>query len=68
MHRNRLTAALSSWAAVCTTLAGSGTGVYRGISGSFTVTATLDEIEAKPCEPDNGFVWQAVVFAGPGLV
>jgi hypothetical protein len=49
-------------------VAGSGTGVYRGISGSFTVTATLDEIEAKPCEPDNGFVWQAVVFAGPGRV
>lgn len=49
-------------------VAGSGTGVYRGISGSFTVTATLDEIEAKPCEPDNGFLWQAVVYAGSGMI
>jgi hypothetical protein len=49
-------------------VAGSGTGAYQSISGSFTVTATLNEIEAKPCEPDNAFVWQAIVFAGPGTI
>jgi hypothetical protein len=49
-------------------VSGSGTGAYWGIRGSFTLTATLDEVEAKPCEPDRGFAWQAVVFAGPGII
>lgn len=47
---------------------GSGTGAYQGISGSFTMKATLEEVEAKPCQPDNAFVWQAIVFAGPGTI
>ena len=48
---------------------GSGTGSYQGISGTFTVTATLDEAEKKPCQPaPGGFAWQVITFAGPGTV
>jgi hypothetical protein len=32
-------------------VAGSGTGAYRGIRGSFPVTITLNEVEAQPCQP-----------------
>jgi hypothetical protein len=49
-------------------VAGSGTGAYRGISGSFSVTATLHEVEAAPCPHSNAFRWQAIVASGPGIV
>src|SRR5215472_5643146 len=35
-------------------VAGSGTGAYRGIRGSFPVTLTLNEVEASPCQPSPG--------------
>ena len=49
-------------------VAGSGTGAYRGISGSFSVTATLHEVEATPCPLSNAFRWQAIIASGPGTV
>jgi hypothetical protein len=49
-------------------VAGSGTGAYRGISGSFSVTATLHEVEATPCQHANAFLWQAIIVSGPGTV
>jgi hypothetical protein len=47
---------------------GSGTGAYRGISGSFTMTGTLNEVEARPCHPAAAFLWQIITLAGPGTV
>ena len=49
-------------------VAGSGTGAYRGISGSFQVTITADEVEKKPCQPAAEFQWQVIVMAGHGTV
>lgn len=49
-------------------VAGSGTGSYRGISGSFTVTLTLHEVEAKPCHPTSMFLSQILLLAGAGTV
>jgi hypothetical protein len=49
-------------------VAGSGTGAYRGISGSFRLTMTGDEVEKKPCQPAAGFQWQVIVLAGHGTV
>lgn len=49
-------------------VAGSGTGSYRGITGSFQVTITADEVEKKPCQPAAGFQWQVIVLAGHGTV
>jgi hypothetical protein len=47
---------------------GSGTGAYRGISGSFTMTGTLNEVEARPCHPAAAFLWQIITLAGSGTV
>jgi hypothetical protein len=48
---------------------GSGTGAYRGISGSFPVTVTLNEVEQKPCQPSpGGFAAQLITVAGSGTV
>ena len=49
-------------------VAGSGTGAYRGIGGSFSVTATLHEVEAAPCSHASAFRWQAIIASGPGSV
>ena len=43
-------------------VAGSGKGAYRGISGSFPVTITLNEAEATPC-PGGGFRAQLITVA-----
>jgi hypothetical protein len=48
---------------------GSGTGAYRGISGGFTLTATVDEIDAKSgCTATGAFIAQVIVITGPGSV
>jgi hypothetical protein len=48
---------------------GSGTGAYRGIAGNFTLTATIDEIDAKSgCTATGAFVAQVIVITGPGTV
>lgn len=53
-------------------VAGSGTGAYKGIGGSFTLTATLDEVDkagaAQPCNGGGAFLSQAIVVTGPGSV
>jgi hypothetical protein len=47
---------------------GSGTGAYRGITGSFSVTITGDEVAARPCRAQAPFLWQVIVVAGQGSV
>jgi hypothetical protein len=50
-------------------VAGSGTGAYRGIRGSFPVTFTLNEVEARPCQPSPGvFHAQLITVAGSGTI
>jgi hypothetical protein len=50
-------------------VAGSGTGSYRGIGGSFTVTGTIDEVDAKPvCDGTSKFLSQVILLAGSGTV
>jgi hypothetical protein len=54
--------------AVTPIVAGSGTGSYRGISGSFRLTITADEVEKKPCQPAASFQWQVLLLAGHGTI
>jgi hypothetical protein len=50
-------------------VAGSGTGAYRGIRGAFPVTLTLNEVEARPCQPSPGaFRAQLIMLSGSGTV
>jgi hypothetical protein len=52
-------------------VAGSGTGAYKGISGSFTLTITGNEVDAKPgCQPFSGsaLLAQTIFIAGSGTV
>jgi hypothetical protein len=50
-------------------VAGSGTGSYRGISGSFTMTVTIDEVDVKPvCNGTSKFLSQVILLAGAGSV
>jgi hypothetical protein len=50
-------------------VAGSGTGAYRGIRGNFSVTLTLNEVEARPCQPSPGALRaQLITMAGSGTV
>lgn len=50
-------------------VAGSGTGAYRGIRGGFRVTLTLNEVEARPCQPSPGaFRAQLITVAGSGTI
>ena len=50
-------------------VAGSGTGSYRGLSGTFTVTATIDEIDVKPvCDGTSPFRAQVIFMVGAGTV
>jgi hypothetical protein len=51
-------------------VAGSGTGIYKGITGGFMLTIAVNEVGIQPCQP-----WQAhtvaaehVLIAGPGTV
>jgi hypothetical protein len=47
-------------------VAGSGTGAYHGITRSFSVRVTGDEVEAKPYSAQSQFRWQVIVMAGHG--
>jgi hypothetical protein len=50
-------------------VAGSGTGGYHRIRGSFPVTLTLNEVEARPCQPSPGaFRAQLITLAGWGTI
>ncbi|HET7014973.1 MAG TPA: hypothetical protein VFI65_13745 [Streptosporangiaceae bacterium] len=50
-------------------VAGSGTGLYKGIRGSLTMTVTIDEVDVKPC-PDgtSRFLSQLIFLVGSGTV
>jgi hypothetical protein len=48
---------------------GSGTGAYRGITGTFDVTITIAEVDAKlHCNGSSPFLGQQVVMSGTGVV
>jgi hypothetical protein len=49
-------------------VAGSGTGAYRGIAGSFALTISVDEVDVKKpaCDGATGFVAQLLLFEGTG--
>lgn len=48
-------------------VAGSGTGSYKGISGTFTLTVTLDEVyRPTGCSETSPYLAQAIVITGPG--
>jgi hypothetical protein len=50
-------------------VAGSGIGAYRGNRGGFRVTLTLNEVEARPCQPSPGaFRAQLITMAGSGTI
>jgi len=52
-------------------VAGSGTGAYKGIGGTFMLTFSGNEVDAKPgCQPFSGspLLAQTVVIAGSGTV
>jgi hypothetical protein len=48
---------------------GSGTGLYRGVSGSVNMTVTIDEVDVKPCPGGTSrFVSQLIFLVGSGTV
>ena len=52
-------------------VAGSGTGAYSGIRGSFRLTITANEVDAKPgCKPFSGspLLAQSIFITGSGTV
>jgi hypothetical protein len=50
-------------------VAGSGTGAYAGITGSYTTTVTVDEIDVKPvCNGTSPFISQVILINGTGTV
>jgi hypothetical protein len=51
-------------------VAGSGTGAYRGITGGFTLTISLDEVYVKgpTCSETTAFRSQFILIAGTGSV
>lgn len=56
---------------VAPVVAGSGTGAYKGISGSLTLTLTANEVDAKPgCQPFSGsaLLARTIFIAGSGTV
>jgi hypothetical protein len=50
-------------------VAGSGTGEYRGISGSVSMTVTIDEVDVKPCPGGTSrFLSQLIFLVGSGTL
>jgi hypothetical protein len=50
-------------------VAGSGTGSYRGISGSFNLRVTIDEVDVKPvCDGTSKFLSQVILMTGSGTI
>jgi hypothetical protein len=50
-------------------VAGSGTRAYRGIAGTFTLTVTIAEVDAKAgCTVGSPFLGQMIITAGSGAV
>jgi hypothetical protein len=58
-----------SFGAQAPVVAGSGTGAYRGITGTFDVTVTIEEVDVKPvCNGTSGFLSQLILLDGTGSV
>jgi hypothetical protein len=50
-------------------VAGSGTGAYAGITGSYTTKVTVDEVDKKPvCNGTSPFISQVILLNGAGTV
>jgi hypothetical protein len=50
-------------------VAGSGTGAYRGIAGTFTITVTGEEDLSRPCNPSaKRPYWEVILLTGDGSV
>lgn len=47
---------------------GSGTGSYRGITGSFTLTLAVNEVHVRPCTHSLSFRKQFLTLSGAGTV
>ena len=47
---------------------GSGTGSYRDIAGSFTLTLAVNEVHVKPCTSSLSFRRQILTLSGAGTV
>jgi hypothetical protein len=60
----------NSFASNVSIVAGSGTGAYRGITGSFEMTITAGEVQSKPCTPHitKPPAWEVIVLTGSGTV
>jgi hypothetical protein len=57
------------FSATAPVVAGSGTGAYRGVTGGFAITVTIDEVDVKPvCNGTSGFLSQIILFDGTGTV
>jgi hypothetical protein len=48
-------------------VADSGTGAYRGITGTFTITVTAEEDLYRPCNPPTK-QWEVILLTGQGTV
>jgi hypothetical protein len=60
----------ASFASAVPIVSRSGTGAYRGVTGSFDVTVTANEVQSKPCTPpiSKPPLWEVIVLAGGGTV
>jgi hypothetical protein len=49
-------------------VAGAGTGAYQGLHGTFELAATVDEVDAPPCDGTGAFIAQTIIMSGSGAV
>lgn len=49
-------------------VAGSGTGAYARLRGTFDLTAVVDEVDKPPCDGTGAFIEQTIIIAGTGSV
>jgi hypothetical protein len=49
-------------------VAGSGTGGYRGMAGTFAMTLTLNEVHSSPCATSLSILRQVIVLSGTGKI
>jgi hypothetical protein len=67
-HKNTCSGSISLMGSV-PIVAGSGTGLYKGISGSFNMSVNIYEVDVKPvCNGTSKFLSQAIVISGSGNV
>jgi hypothetical protein len=58
-----------SFTAAAPVVAGSGTGLYQGIGGSFSLAVTIEEVDVKPvCNGTSRFLSQVILMTGAGTV